>query len=176
MLAYIFLVLLAGAQVLQVSADTPCQSECTIGSGYTSDKCSYYMDNNDWLPPKYAAATYCVCSNDDLNSPPLKCVRKQLQLLHDSLFSDEFKAEAKNKLDALAHGMISQGTYDGWSDMAFGGVVKQIHDAAFSNCCCLGAPASSYWWHSIFVWPAQPCFAIRTGQKLLSACDCDEQG
>lgn len=175
----LMLVLIAWALIIgatSVRADKPCKQNCTIGSGYSSDRCQYYIDNQDWLPPKYAYATHCVCSNDALDSAPYQCVRKQLQIIHDATFSDAFKSVARQKLSDYTNNVISEGEYDAWSDSQFGGTVKRIHDQAFSNCCCLGTPASDYWWHGIFVWPAEPCFAIRTGQELLSACGCDKQG
>ena len=162
----------AAFALLAIVAAKPCLTGCDIKSGYTPDQCDYYSDNSDWLPPNYVSATKCVCSDESLNYPSINCVRKKLQELHKSEFSDAFKQIAAQKLDDFINMRISEGEYRAWSDMQFADRVRQIHIRAFDSCCCLGTPASAYFWHGIFLWSPAPCMITQGGQHLLSSCDC----
>jgi len=150
-----------------------CVDECTIKSGYTPNQCSFYEDNNDWLPPNYVFATTCVCSDDRLNYPSINCVRKELQELHDSRFTEVFKDEARELLSEFLHGRMSSEDYRSWSSMAFAREVYDIHKEAFARCCCTKTPAPLYFWHAIFDWQFRlPCFSVRIGQHEFSDCGC----
>ena len=144
---------------------------CTVGQGVASDHCDFYMNNGDWLPPNYVFATDCVCRDENLVSPEVSCVRKTLQELHASNFTDAFKAKARQKLDDFIHTRISSGVYRAWTDMNFASHVENIHNQVFKDCCCSGTPASGYFWHALFDWEIlPPCWTIRSGQHILSAC------
>lgn len=150
-----------------------CTPGCYIDYGYGPDQCSYYKDNADWLPPNYVFATDCICTDPSLDYSSINCVRKTLQDLHDSEFSDDFKDQARDTLKAFLNGTLSAEAYRSISDYDFASTVISVHKKAYQTCCCPNGPAPAYFWHGIFLWNYPPvCSALRTSQHTLSSCGC----
>ena len=142
---------------------------CIPLPGKMNDQCSYYQRNSDWLPPRYVKAADCICTDDSLNTKEMKCVRDQLQILHDRMFNERDRQKAAEHLALMKNGTTSETDYEDWTLEFFVDRIYIAHEDAYETCCCTGTIASKAKWKKLFT-STPPCMVMRTGQKLFSNC------